>query len=481
MAENNEGLPPEIEKLSERLAKDPKSLVFSSLANAYRKNNMVDEAIDILQKGLEIHPNYASARIVLGRCYTDKRMYEMAKVEFNKALENDPQNIVVLEKLGEVYKTLNQNEDAYDVYKKLLELDPPNETFEREVESLKNLVEESIQKSTEYDSFQTIPEQKVATPDTPTLTEIFEDTPPVTEKSSETIVTEVEEKKEEGTEPVTSTFSEMFEEQPPASEEPVMTQEKQEVSDIETSVEKEEPVEEKPPVDLETPMVAEPPKETEQLAEEQPPKEEEHPQEVKPPKAVEPLEGMTSIFEKDSLETTQAMPEQEAPAETEKFVFELSKELEKEEVVSPVDTSQESLEEVKEPGEEKEKPTATETLAKIYLSQGFVDEALNIYKELLSNDPENENFKNKIEELEKQTPEEAGPQEQPPQIEQKERGSSQEQPPQMNPLEEAGTQEQPPQISPLEERDSKEITEEEERKESKNLDNFQDWLKKMQP
>ena len=69
MAENYEGLPPEIEKLSERLAKDPKSLVFSSLANAYRKNNMIDEAIEILQKGLEIHPNNVSARIVLGRCY----------------------------------------------------------------------------------------------------------------------------------------------------------------------------------------------------------------------------------------------------------------------------------------------------------------------------------------------------------------------------------------------------------------------------
>lgn len=61
MPEGEIKLRPEIETLSQKLETDPKSKVFAQLADAYRKSNMIDEAIEIAKKGLEIHPNYGAA------------------------------------------------------------------------------------------------------------------------------------------------------------------------------------------------------------------------------------------------------------------------------------------------------------------------------------------------------------------------------------------------------------------------------------
>ena len=71
-------LDPEIERLTELYEKDPTARVFAPLADAYRKSKLYDEAIDILKKGLEIHPGYVSAHLVLARCYYDKDMLQLA-------------------------------------------------------------------------------------------------------------------------------------------------------------------------------------------------------------------------------------------------------------------------------------------------------------------------------------------------------------------------------------------------------------------
>ena len=160
------------------------------------------------------------------------------------------------------------------------------------------------------------------------------------------------------------------------------------------------------------------------------------------------MDGITSIFEESEYETKQEKLEQKAATEDEKIMSELSKGLEKpEKVVAPQEKPQEITAELKKT-EAKEKPTATATLAEIYLSQGFTDEALNIYKELLGKDPENDALKKKIKELEEQKRE--TPQSKPP---------------------EEGT-------SP--EKNSGESRKDENAQDSENLDNFQDWLKKFQ-
>lgn len=457
MAKNNNSLSPEIEKLSERLAKDPKSLVFSPLANAYRKNNMIDEAIEILQKGLALHPNYASARTVLGRCYVDKRMYEMAKVEFNKAIESDPQNIVVLESLGKVYKTLSQYEEACRIYKKLLEIDPLNDNFERELKSLENLSGNIPPDSSSFDTFQTIPPQKkegkeeiseqekvIEKTTTPTLSQIFEESPE--EKPPQQKEKKEEKEKKDNVAP--TSFEEMFDKPTPAPEVP------------ETGIAEESS---SPPI--EQPKVEEEEKQSEGLKEPEMIQKTEHEKgnDIK-------VEGITSLFEETNTAAPEKFPEEKPVAaettppssktlEEVKSTTEIESPKETIEVEKPPaeDTGQENITETKEPTEKREKPIATETLAEIYLNQGFLEEALNIYKELLTQKPDDENIKKKIEILERKKSSEPKKEEQPPQ----------------NSPSTTEVQEKPTEIQ-------KEPTEDEKRGQSKNLDNFQDWLNKFQ-
>ena len=101
----------EIARLSERLNKDPKSRIFVQLADAYRKSNMIDEALEILNKGLTFHPNYPLAHLILGKCHFDKRQYEQAKESFEKTLSYDPHNIVALRMLAQTCE-VTKDEDG---------------------------------------------------------------------------------------------------------------------------------------------------------------------------------------------------------------------------------------------------------------------------------------------------------------------------------------------------------------------------------
>jgi two-component SAPR family response regulator len=57
----------EVDELKKRLTQNPDSLIFVPLADAYRKAGLLQDAIDVCTKGLEKHPTYMSARVVLGR------------------------------------------------------------------------------------------------------------------------------------------------------------------------------------------------------------------------------------------------------------------------------------------------------------------------------------------------------------------------------------------------------------------------------
>ena len=56
-----------IEELEKRLAADPNSRMFVQLAEEYRKQGLLENAIEICEQGLTKHPQYPSARVALGR------------------------------------------------------------------------------------------------------------------------------------------------------------------------------------------------------------------------------------------------------------------------------------------------------------------------------------------------------------------------------------------------------------------------------
>jgi tetratricopeptide (TPR) repeat protein len=114
----------EISKLSEKYNKDPRSRIFVQLADVYRKNNMIDEALDVLNKGLAYHPEYPLAYLVMGKCYFDKRAHVQAKDAFEKTITLDPQNVVALRMLARTCEILKDDKGQINAYKNVIAIDP---------------------------------------------------------------------------------------------------------------------------------------------------------------------------------------------------------------------------------------------------------------------------------------------------------------------------------------------------------------------
>lgn len=99
---NDAPLPPEINKYLSILSKDPNSIVFAPLAEAYRKAGMLDEAIATAKDGLQLHPNYLSGLVALGRAYYDKGMLREAEAELEQVVKIAPDNIIAANILAEI-------------------------------------------------------------------------------------------------------------------------------------------------------------------------------------------------------------------------------------------------------------------------------------------------------------------------------------------------------------------------------------------
>uniref|UniRef100_A0A7C4TC11 Tetratricopeptide repeat protein n=1 Tax=candidate division WOR-3 bacterium TaxID=2052148 RepID=A0A7C4TC11_UNCW3 len=126
----------EIAKLSERYQKEPKSRIFVQLADAYRKNNMIDEALEVLNQGLQYHPQYPLAYLILGKCHLDKRQFAQAKEAFEKTIQLDPLNIVALRLLVQVCDNLKDEKCLISAYQSIITIDPTDQVAKEKLAAL---------------------------------------------------------------------------------------------------------------------------------------------------------------------------------------------------------------------------------------------------------------------------------------------------------------------------------------------------------
>lgn len=129
-------LSPEIEKLAEKLAKDPKSKLFLPLAEEYAKCGMFEEAMLTLKDGLKHNPGYIGARASLGKVYLKMGQLKEAEAEFNKVLQADQEHLVAIKKLAEINGALDKREEAVNYCKKALLLFPKDQEMTNLLASL---------------------------------------------------------------------------------------------------------------------------------------------------------------------------------------------------------------------------------------------------------------------------------------------------------------------------------------------------------
>jgi len=81
---------------TEILAKDPKSTIFVSLGEAYRKMGMLDDARQVIEQGMNFHNEFSPACIVQARILCQQGDYQASEAAFDKALALDNESLAAL-------------------------------------------------------------------------------------------------------------------------------------------------------------------------------------------------------------------------------------------------------------------------------------------------------------------------------------------------------------------------------------------------
>ena len=102
------------------LYKNPDSLVFAPLAEAYRRQGAFQKAVQICESGLNKHQEYAPGYAVLGCIYFDLKKYRKSMECFEKALDLEPGHLLSLRYLSDLYIRFKEVKKALCVYEMLL-------------------------------------------------------------------------------------------------------------------------------------------------------------------------------------------------------------------------------------------------------------------------------------------------------------------------------------------------------------------------
>lgn len=119
-----------IEELRFRLKLDAKSRLFYPLAEELRKVSEYVEAEQVLRTGLTNHATYLSAWVSLGRVLLEQHKNAEAVEALTRALQLDPGNVVAARLLADAHLAVGDKIEAIKKYKLVHALLPADETLE---------------------------------------------------------------------------------------------------------------------------------------------------------------------------------------------------------------------------------------------------------------------------------------------------------------------------------------------------------------
>lgn len=128
-----------IEKYQLMLQKDPQSLVFAPLVDAYRKMGLLDQAAEEGLKGVRLHPQFASGRIALARVLMDRLQWEEAVEQLREAVKLSQENILAFSLLADCLVKLKRPKEALKAFKMVLFLNPEDTKASQSVKKLESL------------------------------------------------------------------------------------------------------------------------------------------------------------------------------------------------------------------------------------------------------------------------------------------------------------------------------------------------------
>ncbi len=118
-----------IEKCRKILEENPRSQIFAALGEAYRKKGDLERAYLITKQGLEYHPDYGPAHVVMAKIYLERRLYGEAEKELETAMKLDGKTRATEKLLAEVWLRKGELEKAQEALVRLKESGPADESI----------------------------------------------------------------------------------------------------------------------------------------------------------------------------------------------------------------------------------------------------------------------------------------------------------------------------------------------------------------
>ena len=131
-----------IDELKKKFDENPRRY-FAPLANEFRKAGDIDQAILICEEFLPQQPGHMSGHIVYGQALYEAGKLPESRTVFETALALDPENLIALRHLGDIARGQADHAAARNWYVRVLDADPRNEeiqgliaTLDREIPSV---------------------------------------------------------------------------------------------------------------------------------------------------------------------------------------------------------------------------------------------------------------------------------------------------------------------------------------------------------
>ena len=112
-----------LRELQEKFEDNPRRY-FAPLANEYRKGGQPKRAIEICRSQLSQMPGHMSGQIVYGQALYETGEFDEARQVFERALALDPENLIALRSLGDMSLQSGNTAEARRWYARLLDADP---------------------------------------------------------------------------------------------------------------------------------------------------------------------------------------------------------------------------------------------------------------------------------------------------------------------------------------------------------------------
>ena len=126
---------PRIDELKKKFDENPRRY-FAPLANEYRKAGDLEQAIQLCRAYLPQQPGHMSGHIVFGQALFESGQFDESKGVFETALTLDPENLIALRHLGDIANQAGDPAGARQWYQRVLDADPRNEEIATQIATL---------------------------------------------------------------------------------------------------------------------------------------------------------------------------------------------------------------------------------------------------------------------------------------------------------------------------------------------------------